>query len=294
MVSILPFESRFLDLAGLRYGYLDEGQGEPVVMLHGNPTWSFFFRNLIAGLRDRYRVIAPDHIGCGLSDKPDERRYEYRLHRRVDDLGALLDHLDLGDRLTFILHDWGGMIGMAWASRHPERVARLVVLNTAAFLLPQGKKLPWSLWLIRNTPLGPLLVRGLNAFCRGAVRYCVEKPMATAVRAGYLQPYGSWKERLAVLRFVQDIPLAPGDPSYDLVYSVQEGLERFRSVPMLICWGAKDFVFDDHFLAEWQQRFPAAEVHRFADAGHLVLEDAGDRILPLVWDFLGRHPVSTP
>jgi haloalkane dehalogenase len=284
--------SAFLEVSGgHRYHYIDEGQGEAVVMVHGNPTWSFVFRHLIAGLRDRYRVIAPDHIGCGLSDKPDDSQYEYRLRRRVDDLDALVEHLGLRS-LTLVLHDWGGMIGMAWASRHPERVKRLVILNTASFLMPQGKKLPWSLWLVRNTPLGPVLVRGLNAFSRGAVRYCVCKPLAPEVRAGYLKPYGSWKDRLAVLRFVQDIPLAPGDCGYDLVRSVQDGLHRFQDVPMLICWGAKDFVFDDHFLAEWQRRFPRAEVHRFADAGHLVLEDAGDRILPLVRDFFLRHPVS--
>jgi haloalkane dehalogenase len=277
---------------GVRQHCHDEGHGEPVVMLHGNPTWSFYFRKLIAGLRDRYRVIAPDHIGCGLSDRPDDRHYEYRLRRRVDDLEALLDHLGLNERLTLVLHDWGGMIGMAYASRYPERIARLVILNTAAFLRPAKKKLPWQLRLIRNTPLGPLLVRGLNAFVRGALRYGVVRPLSPEVRAGYLKPYRSWKDRLAVLRFVQDIPLKPGDPSYDLVREVQDGLHRFAQVPMLICWGAQDFVFDDGFLAEWQRRFPAAEVHRFADAGHLVLEDAGERIVPLVREFLGRHPLG--
>jgi haloalkane dehalogenase len=277
---------------GIRYHYLDEGAGDPVVMLHGNPTWSFYFRNLIAGLRDRCRIIAPDHVGCGLSDRPDEDRYEYRLRRRVDDVDALLEHLGLRERLTLVLHDWGGMIGMAYASRYPQRIARLVLLNTAAFLLPAKKMLPWQLWLVRNTPLGPLLVRGLNAFVHGAIRYGVVRSLSPEIRAGYLEPYGSWRDRLAVLRFVQDIPLVPGDPSYDLVREVQEGLQGFQKVPMLICWGARDFVFDDDFLVEWHRRFPAAEVHRFADAGHLVLEDAGARILPLVRDFLERHPVE--
>jgi haloalkane dehalogenase len=291
--SIFPLQSAIRNpQSAIHYHYLDEGQGDPVVMLHGNPTWSFYFRNLIAGLRDRYRVIAPDHIGCGLSDRPDDRHYDYCLRRRVDDLEALLNHLGLNERLTLVLHDWGGMIGMAYASRHPQRIARLVILNTAAFLLPPGKKLPWQLWLIRNTPLGPILVRGLNAFVRGTLRYGVVRPLSPETRAGYLKPYRSWKDRLAVLRFVQDIPLAPGDPSYDLVREVQDGLHRFAQVPMLICWGKQDFVFDDHFLAEWRQRFPAAEVHRFADAGHLVLEDAGERIVPLVREFLGRHPPS--
>src|SRR5262245_40625611 len=158
--ELYPFRSHFLDRSGVRMHYLDEGSGPPVVMVHGNPTWSFYFRNLVQALRDDYRTVVPDHIGCGLSDKPGDDRYEYTLDRRVADLEALLDSLGLTSNLTLVLHDWGGMIGMAFASRHPERIRRLVILNTAAFLLPAGKRLPRSLWLVRNTPLGPLLVRG--------------------------------------------------------------------------------------------------------------------------------------
>jgi haloalkane dehalogenase len=287
-----PMAPHYLDLAGgVRCHYVDEGQGEPVVLLHGNPTWSFYFRDLIRGLRDEYRLVAPDHVGCGLSDKPGDAVYEYTLARRGSDLEALLEHLGLREDLTLVLHDWGGMIGMAYASRHPERVKRLVVLNTAAFRLPPGKPLPWSLWLCRNTPLGPLLVRGLNAFSRAAVRWCSARPLPPEVRAAYLAPYDSWENRIAVLRFVQDIPLRPGDRSYELVRSAEEGLGRLRGVPMLICWGERDFVFDRHFLAEWQQRFPGAEVHPFPEAGHFVLEDVGPQVLALVRDFLKRHPV---
>jgi haloalkane dehalogenase len=233
-----------------------------------------------------------DHIGCGLSDKPDDSRYSYRLQRRVEDLGALVDHLELGDNLTLVLHDWGGMIGLAWASRHPQRVKRLVILNTAAFRLPASKMLPWQIRIVRNTPLGPLLVRGLNAFSRGLVHTCCVKQLPPAVRAGYLAPYSSWADRIAVLRFVQDIPLGEGDASYDLVRQVEEALPRFGEVPMLVCWGQRDFVFDETFLAGWKERFPQAEVHPFADAGHLVLDDAGDRIVPLIRDFLQRHPLD--
>jgi haloalkane dehalogenase len=272
--------------------YLDEGRGDPLVMLHGNPTWSFFYRNLARGLRDRWRVVVPDHVGCGLSDKPSDAIYAYTLHRRVDDLEALLGHLSLSGGLTLVLHDWGGLIGMAYAHRHPDRVRRLVVLNTAAFRMPPGKRLPWPLWLCRNTPAGPLLVRGLNAFCRGAVRRCCHRPSSAAVRDGYLLPYDSWDNRIAVLRFVQDIPLAPGDPSYNLLAEVEAGLHRFAAVPMLVCWGMRDFVFDRHFLYGWRQRFPTAEVHAFADAGHWVLEDEPDTVLALVRDFLQCHPLQ--
>jgi haloalkane dehalogenase len=287
---LYPFSGRYFERDGLSMHYLDEGAGAPVVMLHGNPTWSFYYRDLVKALRGDHRVIVPDHIGCGLSDKPGDGRYPYTLARRVEDLEALLDHLGIRDDVTLVLHDWGGMIGMGWASRHPDRVGRLVVLNAAAFHLPAGKRLPRSLWLVRKTPLGPLLVRGLNAFSRGAVRYCTVRPLAPAVREAYCAPYDSWRNRIAVLRFVQDIPLRPGDPSYDLVTQVQDGLHRFGGVPMLVCWGERDFVFDDDFLAEWRRRFPDAEVHAFPNAGHFVLEDAGEEIVPLVRDFLARQP----
>jgi haloalkane dehalogenase len=290
--GLYPFKSHFIELPGARMHYVDEGRGEPVVMLHGNPTWSFYFRDLIKTLRGDYRVIAPDHVGCGQSDKPGDDRYRYTLDRRVADLETLLDSLGLTSDLTFVLHDWGGMIGMTYASRHAERVKRFVILNTAAFLLPAGKRLPRSLWLCRNTPLGPLLVRGLNGFCRGAIRYCAMRPMAPAVRQGYLAPYNSWSNRIAIMRFVQDIPLNPSDAAYATVRSVQEWLDQFRDRPMLICWGEKDFVFDVHFLEEWKKRFPAAEVHRFPDAGHYVLEDAGGAIVPLVREFLRQHPLA--
>jgi pimeloyl-ACP methyl ester carboxylesterase len=289
---VSPFPSHYLYPDGLRYHYVDEGRGDPVLMLHGNPTWSYFWRGLIRGLRDRWRCVAPDHMGCGLSDKPGDSRYVYSLANRVRDLERFVEALKLGDRLTLVLHDWGGMIGMAWAVKYPQRVKRLVVMNTAAFLLPAGKKLPWSLRLCRWPIVGPLLVRGLNSFCRGAADLCVAKDeLPDDVRAAYLAPYDSWKNRIAVLRFVQDIPLKPGHRSYEQVRQVQDSLEKLAGVPMLICWGERDFVFDRHFLEEWLRRFPQAEVHRFPEAGHYVMEDAGDQIVPLVRAFLEKHPV---
>jgi pimeloyl-ACP methyl ester carboxylesterase len=276
---------------GLRLHYLDEGQGEPVVMVHGNPTWSFYYRNLVEALNGSYRTIVPDQIGCGRSDKPGDDRYEYTLRSRVDDLEALLDHLEVDRGITLVLHDWGGMIGMAYAARYPERIARLVILNTGAFPLPRSKPFPWALRICRNTALGAWLVRGPNVFCRAAARVgCKRNPMPRDVRQAYLAPYDSWANRIAILRFVQDIPLGPEDPGYDLVADTADRLGAFAGVPMMIAWGMKDFVFDRHFLDEWTRRFPAAEVHRFPDSGHYVLEDSGDRVIPLVRSFLAAHP----
>lgn len=283
---LYPFDSHYLDLDGLRLHYLDEGSGPTVVAVHGNPTWSFYYRELVKGLRNGHRVVVPDHMGCGYSDKPGVGAYDYTLERRIRDFSTLMDRLELED-ISLVVHDWGGMIGLGWAVRNPERIRRLVILNTAAFHLPPGKTLPWQLWMVRNTPLGSVLVRGFNAFSRGATRVaCTRKTMSKEVRDAYCAPYDSWNDRVATLRFVQDIPLRPGDPGYELVSDTHARLGVFADRPVLVCWGEKDFVFDHHFLAEFERIFPEAEVHRFADCGHYILEDASEEIVPLVRRFI--------
>jgi haloalkane dehalogenase len=228
----------------------------------------------------------PDHIGMGLSDKPTDSEYDYTLQNRVDNLDALVESLDLGDNITLIVHDWGGMIGSTWALRHADRIKKIVILNTAAFGLPEGKSLPWQIGICRS-PLGALLVRGLNGFVKGGVTNCVTRhPMTQDVARGYVYPYNSWANRIAVHRFVQDIPLKPTDRGFDIISNTDNNLSKFADKPMLICWGMKDFVFDHHFLKGWTDRFPNADVHRFADAGHYILEDAHEDIVPLVKAFV--------
>lgn len=285
------FTHHYADVGGFRMHYLDEGRGQTVVMLHGNPNWSYYYRNLVTVLRDKYRCLVPDHIGCGMSDKPGDDRYQYSLAQRAADLETWLDKLGVAKDLTLVVHDWGGMIGMAYATKYPERIRRLVVLNTGAFHLPKTKPVPWQLKLARG-PLGAILVRGLNAFSRGAVKTCVtRRPMPDNVGRAYCAPYNSWANRIAVHRFVQDIPLKPGDRGYDLVSQVANRLEALQQIPMLIGWGDRDFVFDEHFLAEWLNRFPNAELHRYSDCGHYILEDARDELLPRIRQFLDAHPL---
>ena len=286
-----PFVGHTLDRDGIAMHYLDEGSGEAVVMLHGNPTWSFYYRKLVLGLRGQCRVIVPDHIGCGFSDKPDDAHYEFTLERRVRDLETLIDHLKLPLKFTLVVHDWGGMIGLTYATRHPERIARLVLLNTGAFHLPKTKKLPPSLWVCRNTPLDALLIRKTGLFVRLVTRWGVRTRVLSPVeRDAYLAPHTAKASRLAQLRFVQDIPLTPDHPTYAVVSEAQAKLPQFHAKPTLICWGEQDWVFDKHFLAEWQRILPMAEVHRFPDAGHLVLEDKPNEILSLVKQFFAKHP----
>ena len=289
---LYPYQSHYLDLNGFKYHYLDEGQGEPLVMVHGNPTWSFYFRALVNNLSPQFRTIVPDHLGCGLSDKPDIDAYGFELENRVADLEKLLDHLDLGHNITLILHDWGGMIGMAYAVRHPARIRRLILMNTYAFLPPANYRVPLSGHFIRRAgPLASLAILGFNLFSFGALYLASRKGLTRDVKKGLAAPYNCWNHRIAVLRFVQDIPLSPSDSSYSLAKFVDDNLALFSDTPILICWGEHDFVFNHNFLDEWQRRFPQAEAHRFSDAGHYVLEDVPEKIVPLIQDFLQRYPL---
>lgn len=290
--ALYPWEGkRFTQPGNVQQHWLDLGprDGEPVVMVHGNPSWSFYFRSLARALEGTHRVVVPDHVGMGLSDKPDDAQYPYTLQRRVDDLERLMEHagLDAGP-VNLVVHDWGGMIGLAWAMKRPERIKRLVLLNTAAFPLPASKPLPWQLSLARDSMLGTLLVRGFNAFSYGAtVTGVTRRPMSPEVSAGYRAPYFDWESRISTLRFVQNIPLQAGEAGWEIVTGTAEKLTAgLADKPVLACWGMKDFVFDHHFLSEWERRVPHAKVHRFPDCGHYVLEDASEEIVPLVQQFL--------
>jgi haloalkane dehalogenase len=288
------FAPHFLDLDGVALHYVDEGPRDaaPIVFVHGNPTWSFLWRHAIAVFAGRERTpqrcIALDHVGCGLSDKPQD--YPYRLAQHVDNLTRLIDSLALSN-ITLVVHDWGGAIGMGYAVRNPQRIARLVVLNTAAFT---GGRAPLRIRACRTPLLGPLAVRGFNAFARAATVMATEQPggLAGDVKRGLLAPYDAWSSRIATLRFVQDIPLGPRHPSWPTLVEIERGLERVRGVPMCLIWGARDWCFTLAFLDEWRRRFPQAEVHIAKHAGHLVIEDAREDVLAWMESFFAAHPVS--
>ncbi len=285
--GLYPFTSNTLDLDSHKYHYLDEGQGDPLLMLHGNPTWSFYYRNLILGLKNSYRCVVPDHMGMGKSDKP--QNYPYTLSQHIENLEALVEKLGLNN-ITLVLHDWGGAIGMGFAVRQPQKVKRLVLFNTAAFL---SERIPLRLRLCRVSGFGALAIRGFNVFALAALRMaCKNKDRLTdQVRAGYLAPYNNFSNRIANLRFVQDIPMTPDAPSYSVLKSIEENLDQFTSLPVMIAWGAKDFVFNKHFLKKWQEIFPDAEVYWIPDAGHYVVEDAHERIIPWMQEFLEKNPL---
>jgi cis-3-alkyl-4-acyloxetan-2-one decarboxylase len=282
-----PFAPHYLDVNGHRLHYLDEGKGPPVLMIHGNPTWSFYFRHLVHDLSKEFRTLVPDHIGCGLSDKPDPEAYDYTLASRVADLDALVTHTVPEGKLDLIVHDWGGMIGLAWALDHPDRVNKLVITNTAGFFLPEKKRFPWILWAVKHMNWFAVpAVLGFNLFSVGALYLGACTRLPSRVKKGLTAPYNSRLNRIATLKFVQDIPLTPKDASWEVVARVEQRLGRLNPDQVLLLWGAKDFVFDTCFLDEFLVRLPGARSHVFADAGHYLFEDKPLETADLIHRFL--------
>ncbi len=275
-----PFKSLSFNLDNkYRMNYLDEGQGEPVVMLHGNPTWSFYYRNLVKGLQNDFRIVVPDHIGCGLSDKPQS--YGYNLKNHIDNLEKLLDHLGI-KKFHLIVHDWGGAIGMGMATRYPERVKSITLLNTAAFT---DARIPARINICKLPVIGERLVRHFNGFAWPATFMAVEKKLTTEVKKGYLLPYNNYKNRIATAKFVQDIPMSPEHESYSTLLEIEKKLNTI-DCPKQILWGAKDFCFNMHFYERWTKFYPDAKTVVYKDAGHYVLEDEKEATLKEIYSFL--------
>jgi cis-3-alkyl-4-acyloxetan-2-one decarboxylase len=287
-----PFEPHWFETPDGRMHYVDEGprDGRPVVMLHGNPTWGYLYRNFIKGVVEAgHRAIVPDYLGFGRSDKPD-REELYTIRRHGERTEALLESLDLHGA-TVVPQDWGGPIGLYWATRHPERVERLFVLNTYAHRPPGKVQLPLPLRLFRTPLVGEVMVKGLDLFKRvflfraGVVH---RERLTPEVKEAYLASHPSWSSRTPILVFPRQIPAGPEGPVADLLAEIERGLEQhFRAKPVKIVWGMKDPAFTPQVLELlWLRTFPDADVTKIDDAGHYLQEDAHERIVPALLEFL--------
>ncbi|NMA43889.1 MAG: alpha/beta fold hydrolase [Oligosphaeraceae bacterium] len=284
--ALYPFTSKFFHTPEAhRLHYIDEGEGHPVVMLHGNPTWSFMFRDLVPAVQKAgFRAIALDHLGCGLSDKP--QKWPYQLQGHIDNLEHFIDKELKLEQLDLVLHDWGGGVGMGYAVRHPEKIRRVILMNTAAYL---SDDCPKRIFLVRTPFLGAFLVRVLNAFVEAALFMATSRKLPDAVKAGYRHPYRSYRDRIATQRFAQDIPLRESHPSRQCLVDIEKGLTKLKDEQFLLCWGAQDFCFHMGFFDRWKKEFyPNAEAMVFEEASHYLLEDHGDIIIPKLVQFLSK------
>lgn len=265
-----------------RMHYVDLGPraAPPVLLVHGNPSWGFLWRDLAAELARRgRRVIVPDHLGMGLSDRPGRM---LRLEDRIRHLGSLVDALGLGET-DLGVHDWGGAIGLGLAGRQPSRFRRLLATNTAAW---PSARIPLRIALCRAPLVGRLIAQHLDGFAWPATWMASARGLPSEVRAGFLAPYGAAARRRAVADFVADIPMERGHPSRAVLESVDRGLASLAAHPSLILWGARDFCFGPPFADELARRWPRARRETLPQAGHYVLEDGGPEAVRLAADFL--------
>lgn len=279
LAELYPFRSNYLQLGENNLHYVDEGQGQPMLMLHGNPTWSFYYRNLIKTFSPKFRTVVPDHIGCGLSDKPQD--YDYVLENHIQNTYKLIRFLDL-KKIILVVHDWGGAIGFGLVTRYPELFDRIVILNTGAF---RSEHIPARINLLKQGAFGEFLTRRFNLFAWPATFMTTTKKLPQKIKDGYLLPYNSYENRVAVARFVQDIPMEETHPSYKTLTDIENKLLSLKH-PKLILWGGKDFCFDHHFFEKWVSLYPEASAYWYADAGHYVLEDALDEVSSKILDFV--------
>ncbi len=288
-----PYEPRWFQTPEGRLHYVDEGarDGRPLVLVHGNPTWGYLWRNFIPPLVGAgFRVIVPDHLGFGRSDKPDDPSL-YRIPRHAARFEQLLESLDLRET-TVVPQDWGGPIGLAWAGKHPTRIHSLAILNTIAHRPPWDVALPLPLRLFRTPGVGEILVKGAHAFVRGFLfRAGLRHPerLGPNERAAYLAPHPTWSSRTGILVFPREIPAGPEGNVSEFLDTVHEGLMQLRSKPTFIAWAMKDIAFLPTYLEElWIPDFPNAQVLRLPDAGHYLQEDAHEEIVPALLQFLAQ------
>ena len=258
-----------------------------LLFVHGNPTWSFHWRELIAAHRQQYRCVALDHLGCGLSELQPR---PLRLTDHIDNLAELIDRLEL-QNITLVAQDWGGAIGLGALLRAKERFERIVLFNTGAF---RPWFIPLRIRVCRWPIMGKLALQGANAFSLAALRMTLGRRarLDPAVAAGYLAPYGNWKQRGAVYQFVKDIPLNASHPTWHTLGEIEDALPELQPLPQLLVWGMRDWCFTPECLERFEQAWPAAQSHRLEDVGHWVVEDAAEEAAALVADFLARTTVD--
>jgi haloalkane dehalogenase len=293
--KLLPYHSHEILVSGHRLRYLDEGPSlggegeaaatpETILCVHGNPTWSFYWRRVIERFSPRYRVIAVDHLGCGRSEKPARGQFSYTLAAHRDNLLELIDRLGL-QQINLLAHDWGGAIGLSALLERRDRFERIMLLNTGAFPPPY---VPWRIAACRTPLLGTLAVRGLNLFARAAVRMAMSRQsMDKDVATGLLAPYDCWANRVAIDAFVRDIPMSRRHPTFGTLQTLEAQLSDLKRFPALMVWGMQDWCFRPECLRRFQQAWPDAETLEISDAGHYVMEDAPEETLERIATFLG-------
>jgi len=277
--ELYPFRSRYFETAAGKLHYIDEGEGDPIVMVHGNPTWSFLYRDLIRGLSSQYRCIAMDHIGFGLSDKP--RDFSYLPQEHAKHVASLIEHLKL-KKITLVVQDWGGPIALSYALDKPKNVAKLIVMNTWMWPVhgdPHYERFSGFM----GGPVGRFLIRRFNFFVNVVMKQAYgDKTLLTPeIHDHYRTPLAASVDRTGCLVFPKQIIASSGWLS-----DLWNRRDAIRKIPALILWGMKDIAFRETELVRWESLFSNANTIRFPDTGHYVQEEKHEELLEPIRRFL--------
>jgi haloalkane dehalogenase len=271
--ELYPFESHYADISGAPVHYLDEGAGPPLLLLHGNPTWSFLYRDLIRGLSDRYRCIAPDHPGFGLSRPAPRYGFTPAEHAAV--LEQLVEQLELSD-VTMMVQDWGGPIGFAVATRHPDRFSAFVIGNTWAW--PKADAGTQLFSRLLGGPIGGYLIQRRNVFIEKIIPGNVKRrKLAPEVMNAYRGPFPTPDSRRPIQVFPREILR-----SRPFLAEIERGLAKLRDRPALLVWPTKDIAFREPERRRWEQLFPNHRTVILDGAGHYIQEDAPEEIVSAI------------
>ena len=279
---LFPFESRWFDSAVGPVHYIDEGVGDPILFLHGNPTWSFLYRGLVIRLKKKFRCIALDYPGFGLSVRPEN--YGYTPAEHADVVSALVRHLDL-TKVTIMGQDWGGPIGMRVALDNVPRLRALVMGNTWYWPL-DAWHLKTFAYVMSSAPMQTQILRR-NFFVEKVMPLAVKHPLAEEVMHHYREALPTPKSRIGVAEFPRQLMEA----SLWLGDLADEVRETLANVPLLLTWGIDDFAFPRHFMERFRDDFRLVTTHRL-DAKHYIQEDAPSEIAEAIEGFLSGPAAS--
>jgi len=278
-----PFKPNFKKINGFNMHYVDEGVGEPILCLHGMPTWSYLYRKFIKELSKKNRVIAPDAMGFGKSDVPQNKDYIMKEH--IENLEELVLNLNLTD-MTLIVQDWGGPIGFGMAVNYPEKIKRVVIMNTSIGVMKEGRK-PWYAPL-EEKGIYKQFIMNISGLIKGGI-YNKERITDTMIEA-YETPFPSEKYYIGAFAWPKDIPVGKSHPSASIMNFVRNNLERLKEKKKILIWGGKDPIFPEKLIHWWNQIYPGIETYKINNASHFLQEDAAEQIIDIIKQFLDKNP----
>ncbi|MHA1311369.1 MAG: alpha/beta fold hydrolase [Candidatus Helarchaeota archaeon] len=282
-----PFKPHFKKINGFDMHYIDEGNGEPIVLLHGEPTWGYLYRKFIPPLSKKNRIIVPDHMGFGKSDVPHDK--PYRLAQHIDNLSKLLTKLNLKN-ITLVVQNWGGPIGFGFAVSHHDLIKRIVIMNTSVGVAKEHRRL-WFESMIENGTYNQLM-SNMKIFIPQMMFSIFVKKFSKdekkIIKKAYIAPFPSPEYCIGAKAFPLDIPKGKNHPSSEIMQKIRDELILLKNKPKILIWGMKDKIFPPKIIEIWQKIYPDIKIYKINEAGHYLQEDAPEQIVQIIKEFINN------